>query len=63
MSSAGITELVREGSVSDLACDIPAGMTLAEYGAARRRPRTGLRGRRRLGRLRLVPVELDRLGR
>jgi hypothetical protein len=62
MGSAGITELIREGNLSDVASDIPVGMTLAEYGAARRRPRTGLRGRRRLGRRRLVPVELDRLG-
>jgi hypothetical protein len=39
MSQAGISELIREGSLSDVASDIPPGVTLAEYATARpRRP-------------------------
>jgi hypothetical protein len=37
MTSEVITQQVREGSVSDVESDIPAGVTLAEYAAARRR--------------------------
>jgi hypothetical protein len=35
MTSEEITQQVREGSVSDVESDIPAGVTLAEYAAAR----------------------------
>ncbi len=39
MSPAGVSELIREGSLSDVAGDIPPGVTLAEYAPARpRRP-------------------------
>jgi hypothetical protein len=37
MPEVGISQRIREASVSDLASDIPPGMTLAEYGAARPR--------------------------
>jgi hypothetical protein len=37
MASDGISQQIREGSLSDVASDIPAGLTLAEYAAARRR--------------------------
>jgi hypothetical protein len=36
MTSEAITQQVREGSVSAVESDIPAGVTLAEYAAARR---------------------------
>jgi hypothetical protein len=36
MTSEAITQQVREGSVLDVESDIPAGLTLAEYAAARR---------------------------
>jgi hypothetical protein len=36
VTSEEITRQVREGSVSDVESDIPAGVTLAEYAAARR---------------------------
>lgn len=36
MTSEEITQQIREGSVSDVESDIPAGVTLAEYAAARR---------------------------
>lgn len=46
MTSEGITQQVREGSLSDVASDIPAGVTLAEYAASRRpRPSGGLKAR------------------
>jgi hypothetical protein len=44
MTPEGISQQIREGSLSDVASDIPAGLTIAEYAAARRR-RPG--GRRR----------------
>jgi hypothetical protein len=47
MPPAGISELIREGSLSDVASDIPPGLTLAEYGAARPR-RSGGRLKLRL---------------
>ena len=37
MTSDGISQQIREGSLSDVASDIPEGVTLAEYAAARRR--------------------------
>lgn len=37
MTPIGISQLIREGSLSDVASDIPPGVTLAEYGAARPR--------------------------
>jgi hypothetical protein len=37
MTSEGISQQVRDGGLSDVASDIPAGVTLAEYAAARRR--------------------------
>jgi hypothetical protein len=37
MPPAGISELIREGSLSDVASDIPPGVTLAEYALARPR--------------------------
>ena len=37
MTSDGISQQVRDGSFSEVASDIPAGVTLAEYAAARRR--------------------------
>jgi hypothetical protein len=43
MSPGGISQLIREGSLSDVASDIPAGVTLAEYAAARRRKAGGRR--------------------
>jgi len=46
MTSEEITRQVREGSVSDVESDIPAGLTLAEYAASRRpRPSGGLKAR------------------
>jgi hypothetical protein len=46
MTSEAITQQVREGSVSEVESDIPAGVTLAEYAASRRsRPSGGLRAR------------------
>jgi hypothetical protein len=36
MTSEEITQQVREASVCDVESDIPAGVTLAEYAAARR---------------------------
>jgi hypothetical protein len=36
MTSAGISQQIREGSLSDIESDIPAGLTLAEYAASRR---------------------------
>jgi hypothetical protein len=47
MTSEEITQQVREGSVSDVESDIPAGVTLAEY-AALRRPRPSGRLRTRV---------------
>jgi hypothetical protein len=41
MTSDGISQQVREGSLSEVASDIPAGVTLAEYAAARRRKPAG----------------------
>ena len=38
MTSEAITQQVREGSVSEVESDIPAGVTLAEYAARRPRP-------------------------
>jgi hypothetical protein len=55
MASNAIPQYLREGSLSDLESDIPAGLTLAEYAASRRPRSTGglkarvtsiLRGRR-----------------
>jgi hypothetical protein len=40
MTPAVIPHQLREGSLSDIESDIPAGLTLAEY-AASRRPRSG----------------------
>ena len=37
MTSDGILQQVRDGSFSEVESDIPAGVTLAEYAAARRR--------------------------
>jgi hypothetical protein len=37
MPQPGISELIREGSLSVLSSDIPEGVTLAEYAAARPR--------------------------
>jgi hypothetical protein len=37
MTSDEISQQIRDGSLSDVASDIPAGVTLAEYAAARRR--------------------------
>ena len=37
MTSDEILQQVRDGSFSEVASDIPAGVTLAEYAAARRR--------------------------
>jgi hypothetical protein len=46
MAPGGISQQVRVGSLSDVASDIPAGLTLAEYAAARRRKPSGrLKGR------------------
>jgi hypothetical protein len=47
MAPGDISQQIREGSLSDVASDIPAGVTLAEYAAARRRRPGG----RRKGRL------------
>jgi hypothetical protein len=41
MAAGDISQLIREGSLSDVASDIPAGVTLAEYAAARRRRPAG----------------------
>jgi hypothetical protein len=46
MTSAGITQHLRDGALSDVASDIPAGVTIAEYAAARRhKPSPSLRTR------------------
>ena len=46
MTSDGIVRQIREGALSDVASDIPAGLTLAEYAAARRgKPGARLRTR------------------
>jgi hypothetical protein len=46
MAPGGISQQIRAGSLSDVASDIPVGVTLAEYAAARRRKPSGrLRGR------------------
>jgi hypothetical protein len=46
MTSEEITQQIREGSVSDVESDVPAGVTLAEYAAARRRkPGASLKAR------------------
>jgi hypothetical protein len=37
MTSDEISRQIRDGSLSEVASDIPAGLTLAEYAAARRR--------------------------
>jgi hypothetical protein len=37
MTSDEISQQIRDGSFSEVASDIPAGVTLAEYAAARRR--------------------------
>jgi hypothetical protein len=36
MTSAVISQQIREGSLSDVESDIPVGLTLAEYAASRR---------------------------
>jgi hypothetical protein len=36
MTSDGISQQIRDGSLSEVASDIPAGVTIAEYAAARR---------------------------
>jgi hypothetical protein len=41
MTSEAITQQIREASFSGVASDIPAGVTLAEYAAARRRKPDG----------------------
>jgi hypothetical protein len=53
MTSEAITRQVREGSVSEVESDIPAGLTLAEY-AASRRPKPSGRRRARVASI-LVP--------
>jgi hypothetical protein len=45
MTSEAITQQVREGSVSEVESDIPAGVTLAEYAASRRPRPSGLKAR------------------
>jgi hypothetical protein len=46
MTSDGISQQIRDGSLSEVASDIPAGVTLAEYAAARRRkPSPSLKAR------------------
>ena len=45
MTSEEITQQVREGSVSDVESDIPAGVTLAEYAARRHKPGPSLKAR------------------
>jgi hypothetical protein len=45
VSSDGIAQQVREGALSDVASDIPAGLTIAEYAARRRKPSPSLRAR------------------
>jgi hypothetical protein len=46
MTSDAISQQIRDGSFSDVASDIPAGVTLAEYAAARRRkPNPSLKAR------------------
>jgi hypothetical protein len=57
MPPVGISQLIREGSLSDVASDIPVGVTLAEYGASRRR-REG--GRRRLRVAAILPPRRHR---
>jgi hypothetical protein len=47
MTSEGISQQIREGSLSDVESDIPAGVTIAEY-AASRRPRPGGRLKARM---------------
>ena len=37
MTSDEISQQIRDGSLSEVASDIPAGVTLAEYAAAHRR--------------------------
>ena len=37
MTSDEISQQIRDGSLSEIASDIPTGVTLAEYAAARRR--------------------------
>jgi hypothetical protein len=37
MAPGAISRQIREGGLSDVASDIPVGVTLAEYAAARRR--------------------------
>lgn len=48
----GISQQIREGSLSDVASDIPSGVTLAEYAAARRR-KPGGRLKARMASIRL----------
>jgi hypothetical protein len=46
MTSDEISQQIRDGSLSDVASDIPAGVTLAEYAAARqRKPSSSLKAR------------------
>ena len=46
MTSDEISQQIRDGSLSEVASDIPAGVTLAEYAAARRRkPAPSLKAR------------------
>jgi hypothetical protein len=45
MATGGISQQIREGSLSDVASDIPVGVTLAEYAASRRRKPGGRRKR------------------
>lgn len=45
MTPEGISQHIRETSLSDVESDIPAGLTLAEYAASRRRKPSGLKAR------------------
>jgi hypothetical protein len=46
MTSDWISQQIRDGSLSDVASDIPAGLTIAEYAAARRgKPGPSLKSR------------------
>jgi hypothetical protein len=46
MAPGGISQQIRDASLSEVASDIPSGVTLAEYAAGRRRrPGGGLKAR------------------
>ena len=45
MTSDWISQQIRDGSLSDVASDIPAGVTLAEYAASRPKPDPSLKAR------------------